>query len=92
MGAVPIRTCTGCRARRAQSELIRVAVQTGGAIDCRREGAGRRLSGRGAYVCPDASCVESAWGTGRLRRALRYEGELPATLHEELARAAAEKG
>jgi predicted RNA-binding protein YlxR (DUF448 family) len=47
---------------------------------------------RGAYVCPDASCVEAAWGTGRLRRALRYEGALPATVHEELVRVAAEKG
>jgi uncharacterized protein len=92
MGAVPIRTCTGCRARRTQSDLIRVAVQTDGGIECRREGAGRRLAGRGAYVCRDASCVEAAWGTGRLRRALRYEGALPATVHDELSRAVAEKG
>jgi hypothetical protein len=27
-----------------------------------------------------------------LKRALRYEGALPATLHEELVRVAAEKG
>ena len=92
MGPVPIRTCTGCRARRMQSDLIRVAVQTDGGIVSRREGAGPRLPGRGAYVCPRASCVEAAWANGGLRRALRYEGALPATLHEELVRVAAEKG
>jgi uncharacterized protein len=92
MGAVPIRTCSGCRARRMQSDLIRVAVQTDGGIVTRREGVAPRLPGRGAYVCPRASCVEAAWARGGLKRALKYQGALPATLHEELVRAAAEKG
>jgi len=92
MGTVPIRTCTGCRSRRMQSDLIRVAVQADGGVVPRREGAGPRLPGRGAYVCPRAACVEAAWAKGGLKRALRYEGALPAALHEELVRVAAEKG
>ena len=30
--------------------------------------------GRGAYVCPDASCVERAFRSGGIRRTLLVEG------------------
>ena len=75
-----MRACAACRTRRPQSELLRVARSPEGAVVF----GGR--AGRGAYVCPDPMCVETAWRSGRLRRTLRVEGPLPAGLKEELLR------
>jgi predicted RNA-binding protein YlxR (DUF448 family) len=82
---VPIRTCAGCRTRRAQNELVRVSRRTDGTISV-DEGGSRRSPGRGAYVCLDAGCVQAALRSGRLRRALRLETELPKDLGARLAR------
>jgi uncharacterized protein len=40
--------------------------------------------GRGAYVCIDEVCVERAWKSGSLARALRVTGPVPVAVHEEL--------
>lgn len=51
--AGPLRTCRGCGRRRAQSELVRFVRPAGdGPI------VGRKLTGRGFYVCPAVGCVE----------------------------------
>ncbi|MDQ3953967.1 MAG: YlxR family protein [Actinomycetota bacterium] len=47
-----------------------------------------RGAGRGAYVCPREACIERAFISGGLRRALRYEGELPHEVRTELLRRA----
>jgi predicted RNA-binding protein YlxR (DUF448 family) len=64
----PTRTCLGCRARRPKSELVRLVRRADGvvAVD-----AGARLPGRGAYVCPEAACVERALKSGKLSHAFR---------------------
>ena len=84
----PIRSCAGCRRRRPQAELVRVASQPGGivTVDPRVPVLGRpsRSPGRGAYVCPEPACVERAVATGALARALRLKGELPESLLETL--------
>ena len=80
----PVRACAACRTRRPQNELLRVARSPEGAIVF--DGRAGRSAGRGAYVCPDPVCVETAWRSGRLRRTLRVEGPLPAGLKEELLR------
>ncbi|HVL65467.1 MAG TPA: YlxR family protein [Actinomycetota bacterium] len=79
-GTGPIRTCTGCRARRPPEELIRVVRRPDGTV-----GIGRG-AGRGAYVCRDRRCVERAWRSGALRRTLRVAGPLPDELREQLLR------
>ncbi|MFN2388704.1 MAG: YlxR family protein [Actinomycetota bacterium] len=83
MSARPIRTCAGCRTRRPQPELIRVAHRPDGSV---RLDVSGRAAGRGAYVCADRRCIERACRTGSLRRSLRYEGSLPETLEETLRR------
>jgi predicted RNA-binding protein YlxR (DUF448 family) len=77
----PIRTCVGCRNRRPQGELLRVARRGDGSVyaDPRRRGPGR-----GAYVCPDVGCVARAIDSGGLRRALKHEGALPDELRSDL--------
>ena len=64
---IPHRQCAGCGRRRPQTELVRVAAVNGRAeID-----RGRRLGGRGAYLCPDAACARRAERRGGLGRRLR---------------------
>lgn len=46
-----------------------------------------KLSGRGAYVCPTASCVATGVREGRLQHAL--ESAVPASLEAELLQVAA---
>jgi len=60
----PLRTCVGCHRVRAKRELVRIVRAPGGPLVVDREGAGR-----GAYVCPDADCLERA--RPRLGGALR---------------------
>ena len=81
----PLRSCVACRARRTQDELVRVTVVDGRYLPDGPPGA-RRRSGRGAYLCPDVTCVERALArdAGLLRRALRSDG--PCTASEELGR------
>jgi uncharacterized protein len=65
----PVRTCIGCRIRREQHELLRLA-RTPDGIRFDPDG---RLPGRGTYLCPDRACIDDAArrDAGALRRALR---------------------
>ena len=63
----PIRTCVGCRARRPQPELVRVARLPDGAL-----AVGRTLPGRGAWLCAGSvPCLEAALKRKAFARALR---------------------
>jgi uncharacterized protein len=64
----PSRTCVGCRKKRPQQALMRVARTAGGEVSI-----GSGSPGRGAYLCPDPACVEAAFRTGRIHRALRSD-------------------
>jgi len=74
----PERTCVGCRRRRPQGDLIRFALRDG-----RLTLAGPGAPGRGAYVCPERSCLDAALGRRAFARALRGPVTIdPATLDE----------
>lgn len=66
---MPVRTCVGCRTARPQDTLLRIARTPEGV----RFDPDMRLPGRGAYVCPDPSCVAAARrrDAAAVRRALR---------------------
>ncbi|RPH84328.1 MAG: YlxR family protein [Candidatus Rokuibacteriota bacterium] len=68
MKHVPIRTCVGCRQRRAKRELVRLARRPDGVVVVDAEGS---RPGRGAYVCAEPGCAERPLKTGRLGRAFR---------------------
>lgn len=73
----PVRTCTGCRARRHKDQLIRVVRGPDGIARLAAPGMG----GRGGYTCPDEECITRAFASGRLRRSLgRGVKELPGSL------------
>jgi predicted RNA-binding protein YlxR (DUF448 family) len=60
----------GCGAKADPSGLVRVAAE-GGRLALDRE---RRLGGRGAWLHPDAACLERALRRRSFGRALRAEG------------------
>ncbi len=78
---VPMRTCVACMTSRPKRELVRVVRTVDGQLLVDRRG---KVSGRGAYLCPAADCVEKALKTHRLERAL--EVPLSDALVEELRR------
>ncbi|MGH7314287.1 MAG: YlxR family protein [Candidatus Rokuibacteriota bacterium] len=65
-GRGPRRTCIGCRQVRLKAELMRLVRRPDGAVV--RDASG---VGRGAYVCPDAACLERATQPGRLSHAFK---------------------
>jgi hypothetical protein len=63
----PVRSCIGCGARKAQSELTRLVVGPEGGLVVDRK---RRLPGRGAYLC-GAGCLTAAVKRKAFGRAFR---------------------
>jgi predicted RNA-binding protein YlxR (DUF448 family) len=61
--------------------MVRLTVREGAlVID-----AERRLGGRGAYLCPQASCATAARKRGALPRRLRTPVEVPDDLEQRVA-------
>jgi predicted RNA-binding protein YlxR (DUF448 family) len=65
---LPQRTCIACRSTSDKRELIRVVRTPSGSVEIDLTG---KKPGRGAYVCRQASCWDSALKKGRLDSALR---------------------
>ena len=64
---IPMRQCLGCREHKPKKELIRVVRSPEGAISLDFRG---KMNGRGAYVCPDPTCLKKAIKARALERAL----------------------
>jgi uncharacterized protein len=64
-----VRTCVACRARRPQTELVRLRLVGATLV----VDMGERGPGRGAYLCRQTACVERARvrDAAVLRRALQ---------------------
>jgi predicted RNA-binding protein YlxR (DUF448 family) len=63
----PERTCVGCRARRRQADLVRVARAPDGRLT-----VSRTASGRGAWLCkPALQCLQMARKRRGLDKAFR---------------------
>ena len=76
---LPQRQCVACGEMRAKRDLMRVVRTPSGEIRVDPTG---KLSGRGAYVCPEQRCVDRAVGDGRLAHAL--ERAIPEEIVEGL--------
>jgi uncharacterized protein len=64
----PERTCVGCRLAAPKSDLLRMARAPDGGIVIDPTG---RAPGRGAYLHPDAGCVDAGFRRSGLAKALR---------------------
>ncbi|MBQ3543090.1 MAG: YlxR family protein [Oscillospiraceae bacterium] len=78
---IPQRQCMGCRERKNKRDMIRVVRTTEGTVSLDFSG---KLNGRGAYVCPDAACLQKARKTRSLERCL--EVEIPEEVYQRLTR------
>jgi hypothetical protein len=66
----PERMCVGCKTIRPKRELIRVVRTPEGEVLIDKTG---KKSGRGAYICPSAECLELALKGDRLGKALEVK-------------------
>ena len=65
---VPERTCIACRTKRPKRSLVRVVRTPTGEVIVDEKG---KANGRGAYLCAQRSCWETALQHRSLNRALR---------------------
>lgn len=72
---VPERKCLGCGVRRPKKELVRIVRLQDGSVVLDKTG---KVSGRGAYICPDIGCYNKA------RKAKRFETNLEIAIPPEL--------
>ena len=66
---VPMRMCVGCREMKPKKELLRIVRSPEGEISVDHTG---KVSGRGAYVCANAECLNKARRIKALERALEH--------------------
>ena len=76
---MPERKCVGCNEKKTKNELIRIVrcADTGN-IEIDRTG---RKNGRGAYICPSASCLKKA----KKRLSQNLETPIPDEIFDALA-------
>ena len=76
---LPVRRCTGCGEHFPKKELIRVLRTPDG--DILLDDSGKK-SGRGAYICKNASCLKKARKARRLESSL--ECSIPDSVYDRL--------
>ena len=76
---IPMRQCLGCREMKPKRELIRVVRSPEGEISLDFKG---KANGRGAYICPDAACLNKAIKGRALEKA--FSMQMPAEIYEKL--------
>jgi len=78
---LPLRKCLGCGEVKDKRELVRVVKSPDGEISLDLTG---KKAGRGAYICPDASCLNKARKAKRIDRA--FECTVPEAVYEAMER------
>lgn len=64
---VPVRMCVACREGKPKKELIRIVKNKDGQVSLDLTG---KAQGRGAYICPTVECLERAYKSKAMNRAL----------------------
>ena len=80
---IPMRKCTGCSEMKNKNELVRVVRTAEGGFLLDATG---KKSGRGAYICPNMSCLAKARKQKGLERSFKQAvpAETYALLEAEL--------
>lgn len=77
---IPVRQCLGCNSHKPKREMIRVVrLPDGGGVVLDLRG---KVSGRGAYICPDKNCFKKARKAGRIAHML--ECEIPEEIYDAM--------
>ncbi len=72
---VPMRQCLGCNEHKPKGELLRVVRSPEGDVSLDFTG---KKSGRGAYICPDLTCLK------KVRKSRRLEHNLECPISPEV--------
>lgn len=83
----PIRTCIGCRNKFPQKTLIRFVRNTDGILEFEQ---GKKLHGRGAYVCRSEPCILNAFKAPKRINAM-LRGQLSKSVISEFQQTLLEK-
>ena len=78
MAHIPIRECIACGRKFPKSEMLRI-VEKDGVISI---DFGSKAEGRGAYICANPSCRQTAMERRKLNRAFRKN--VPETVYESI--------
>ncbi len=80
---LPTRRCTGCGEHFPKNVLVRILRTPDGNIVLDKTGKG---SGRGAYICKSAACLNKARRASRIERSLNCEipSDIYTRIEEEL--------
>ncbi len=76
---IPQRTCIGCGLVKDKKQMVRIVRSPQGEISLDRSG---KKPGRGAYVCDEAACIEKAFQSKALEKALQVK--IPAEVKNKL--------
>ena len=83
---IPVRQCLGCNEHKPKKEMLRVLRTPEGEITLDFTG---KKSGRGAYICPKATCLKRARKSRRIDRAL--ECNIPEEVYDAMEKALEEE-
>lgn len=78
---IPLRKCLGCDEMLGKKGMIRVVREKDGGVSIDETG---KKSGRGAYLCLDAECLDKARKKRGLERSLKCP--IPPEIYGELER------
>lgn len=67
---IPQRTCIGCGEIHNKKEMVRIVRSPEGDVSLDRSG---KKPGRGTYVCPNPACIEKAFQSKSLEKALQVK-------------------
>lgn len=78
---VPLRRCVGCREMKDKRELLRVVRNKEGEVFIDPTG---KKNGRGAYICKNIDCFNTAWETKSFSR--EFSCEVPEDVYDEITK------
>ena len=84
---IPLRKCMGCGEMKSKRELVRVVKNKEGEISLDLTG---KKAGRGAYVCPQLSCLQKARKSRGFERALSCK--IPEEVYDQLEQELSQNG
>jgi len=76
---IPLRKCLGCEERFPKKDLIRVVKNNEGEIFLDKT---CKANGRGAYICNNIKCFETAYKNRKFERA--FKAQIPKDIYEKI--------
>lgn len=76
---IPMRKCNGCGEQKPKKELVRIVKSPDGEVSLDLTG---KASGRGAYICNNAECLQKARKSHRIDKA--FEIAIPDEVYEQM--------